>query len=85
MQDSWQVAPSEIFSDQYKRQSEGWVQSRQCIEQAFERNGPFHGILGYSQAGSEVFLSSILPAGLSLSGPLAEDSESHSITVSSLS
>ena len=50
VKDSWQVAPDDILSDQYQRQTEGWSQSRQCIEQALQRDGPFQGILGYSQA-----------------------------------
>lgn len=49
MQAYWQIAPEEIFSDQYRRQTKGWPESWACIKEAFQKQGPFQGILGFSQ------------------------------------
>lgn len=50
MQAAWVLAPDAIFQGQYKRQTEGWPESWEHIYSTLSDDGPFHGILGFSQA-----------------------------------
>jgi hypothetical protein len=41
--------------DQYKNQTEGWMASLGRLQQVFSENGPFDGVLGFSQGAAMAF------------------------------
>ena len=45
----WSVAPDNLDLHQFKRQTEGWEKSCECIQLALDTQGPFDGCLGFSQ------------------------------------
>ena len=45
----WSLAPDNLDIHQFKRQTEGWEMSRECIRLALDTQGPFDGCLGFSQ------------------------------------
>ena len=45
----WQIAPPSCNSQQHLEETEGWTESWRCLKEAISNQGPFDGVMGFSQ------------------------------------